>query len=164
MCVHMTDERRAELQTILDVHYAQAQDRFREYESQRLARRRAPKVIESHRAIEELTRKGMSARTVRDKLGLSLSSDQVSRIARQMVGPMGQGRNSFDNAISPTFMFYVVECLQSLGKDRYQCGICEARQTKPCIVHHTKYEGCTVYDLMYVCVSCNLSRVNKGLS
>jgi hypothetical protein len=88
----------------------------------------------------------------------------VQRVARERVGAVSTTNNSALNAISISMMPYVRECLRRLGKDPYLCEICDESQAKPCQIHHTKYDGATIYDLQYVCPSCNLARVNRGLS
>lgn len=49
------------------------------------------------------------------------------------------------------------------GLDPFTCGECGERQTRKCDIHHTKYEGATLFDLMFVCRTCNLAPRNKGL-
>lgn len=53
------------------------------------------------------------------------------------------------------FRDYVEECLRSMGKNFEICEICGDELKKP-YIHHTKYDGATVYDLQIVCCSCNL--------
>lgn len=121
-------------------------------------------VTERDKNIVALTMQGMSAKTVGEKLGLSLSSERIGAIARKHLGRAKEGNNSRAFAIGPNMMPYVKEALRRLGKDPTTCEICGAQPKRGCIIHHTKYEGCTIYDLMYICTSCNLSRMNKGLS
>lgn len=57
---------------------------------------------------------------------------------------------------------YIMECFKLMGKSTNiceQCGITD----KKLDIHHTKYDGATVYDLQLVCRSCNLKADNKGL-
>lgn len=114
-----------------------------------------------------LTNHGLSARKIRKYLhNPLLSAKAINKYVLKKLGPAPKGNASLEkhNQISVTFMPYVIEALTRLGKDRYTCEICLEPVPKGCIVHHTKYEGATVYDLMYVCGSCNLSRANKGLA
>jgi hypothetical protein len=121
-------------------------------------------MTERDAQIIELTKRGLSARNVRDRLGLSLSVRQVQRIAHRHVGAVVEGNSSATNFIPIAFMPIVKEALRRLGKDASTCEMCGATPRRGCIVHHKKYEGCTIYDLMYICSSCNNARVNKGLS
>ena len=57
---------------------------------------------------------------------------------------------------------YIVECLRLLGKTFDHCEQCDKRTTK-LDVHHTKYDGATIYDLELVCRACNLKAENKYL-
>lgn len=114
-----------------------------------------------------LTNHGLSAQKIRKHLhNPSLSTQAIQKYILKKLGPAVTGNASQErhNQITGTFMPYVIEALTRLGKDRYTCEICLEPVPKGCIVHHTKYEGATVYDLMYVCGSCNLSRANKGLN
>lgn len=112
--------------------------------------------------IIELARKGLSARKIKERLCLEITSEQVGRIVRKHLGHATFGNNSIANAIN-SLRPYVVECLARLGKDPLVCEICLEPQPTPCDIYHTKYEGATIYDLQYVCRSCNLARANIGL-
>jgi hypothetical protein len=41
--------------------------------------------------------------------------------------------------------------------------MCGAKPESGCQIHHTKYDGATIYDLMYVCQHCNVLGENRGL-
>jgi len=113
--------------------------------------------------IVELTRSGMSARTIKCKLGLGLTVRSIQRVAENYVGPTSKVANSWANQLPIELRPHIIWCLEQLGLDPHTCAICKERQTKKCDIHHTKYEGATIYDLQYVCRSCNLARVNHGL-
>lgn len=117
--------------------------------------------------IYELTASGLSARKVQQRLGQPLTVRQVQRIAASFYGRTDKSQvfKSAEYQITPgRFRDAVVSCLERLGKDPFFCENCQEPQEKKCDIHHTKYEGATIYDLRYVCRSCNLSRVNKGLA
>lgn len=65
--------------------------------------------------------------------------------------------------MSPMFREYVLECFRRLGKVFNRCEQCDVITTK-LEIHHTKYEGATLYDLQLVCHRCNLQSYNKGLA
>lgn len=111
-----------------------------------------------------LTKHGLSVRKIQEHLSQPMNARAINRYVTKKLGPAPKGNLSKENAIQPAFMPYVVEALRRLGKNPYICELCDDPVPKGCIVHHTKYEGATVYDLMYICTSCNLSRANKGLS
>lgn len=120
-------------------------------------------MTERDAAIIDLTKQGLSAHKVRDRLGLSCSVRQVQRVARKAV-QTGSAANSTLYQFPLMMRDYIEWCLEQRGLDEHVCGICGERQAKKCDIHHTKYEGATVYDLMYVCRSCNCARVNCGLA
>lgn len=139
-------------------------DLIREANEQRAEAALIPPTNERDIEIVRLTKLGLSAPKIRDRMGLAVSSHRVNTIARRHLGPMRKGNNSKAYQIAPSFMPYVKEALRRLGKDSTTCEICEDKPKRGCVVHHTKYEGVTVYDLMYICTSCNLARENKGLN
>ena len=51
--------------------------------------------------------------------------------------------------------------VHKLGKDPNLCELCG--RVGRMDIHHTKYEGATLYDLIFACRSCNLQTENKGL-
>lgn len=116
------------------------------------------------RQILELTGKGMSAETIRRKLGLTIGTRAVQRVQQRHLGKVSTINNSRDNQIPIQLRPYVIACLAWLGKDPQTCEICEAGVPDGCQIHHTKYKGATIYDLMYICGSCNKARANRGLA
>lgn len=160
-----------ELQVVLDAHYGI----FPATEPKR-TRKTPAKFVHAVRPFPTITddmhdtmrilllaKHGLSAKKIAPYLSSQTTPDAINRYARKILGPMRKGSNSLENNISPSFMPYVHECLERLGKDRFTCELCLEPVPKGCNVHHTKYQGATVYDLMYICTSCNLSRENKGL-
>jgi hypothetical protein len=121
-------------------------------------------MTERDNQIIELARKGLSARKIRERLNLDITSRAINRIVLKHLGPRPDVSNSHDNQIPIVMMPLIKECLRRLSKDSMTCEICEEPQSKPCEIHHTKYEGATIYDLQYVCKSCNLAFMNRGLS
>lgn len=51
--------------------------------------------------------------------------------------------------------------IHRLGKDPNLCELCG--RVGKMDIHHTKYVGATLYDLVFACRSCNLQPQNKGL-
>lgn len=113
--------------------------------------------------IVELTKSGLPARKVRERMHGTVSVDTVQRIARKYVGKVSSDNPSIEYQIPVTMRPYIDFCMAQLGKDPYLCEICGEPQTKKCDVHHTKYEGATIYDLRYACRSCNCARAGHGL-
>lgn len=111
-----------------------------------------------------LTKHGLSAVKIRRYLKSTYTNDQITRYVRRKLGPRRAGNTSMQiDWIPVSFMPYIHYCLEHIGKDRYRCELCLDQVPKGCVVHHTKYEGATIYDLMYLCQSCNLARENTGL-
>lgn len=114
--------------------------------------------------IITLTKHGLSARKIQKYLKTPLTIRVITSHATRVLGPRRRANNSSANLITASFMPYVQWCLEQIGKDKYTCELCLEPVPKGCIVHHTKYEGATIYDLMYICGSCNLARENVGLT
>ncbi|MEW1951073.1 hypothetical protein AB0280_17700 [Pseudarthrobacter sp902506025] len=110
-----------------------------------------------------LTKHGLAVSKIKKYLSEPKSDRAINKYVVKKLGASRKGGVSRENWIRPSFMVYVVEALERLGKDRYTCELCLEHVPQGCVVHHTKYEGATIYDLMYICYSCNLSRENKGL-
>ena len=68
-----------------------------------------------------------------------------------------------DDVTRATLRPYIFECFRRLGKDFNKCEQCGVTGKK-LDIHHTKYDGATVYDLQLVCRSCNLSSDNRLLA
>jgi hypothetical protein len=107
----------------------------------------------------------MAASKIKKRLGLDMSIEQINRIQRTHLGALNplNVSNSTDYLLKQ-MRPYVEECLRRLGKDPFLCETCEEYQLKKCDIHHTRYEGATIYDLAYACRSCNRARANVGLS
>lgn len=59
---------------------------------------------------------------------------------------------------------YVVAIFDMWGKDWHKCELCRKRITgQRGELHHTKYEGATIYDLLIVCHGCNMKEPNLRL-
>lgn len=122
-------------------------------------------MLNDRQRIIVLIKRGLAAVKIRRHLTQQISVKRISSYANKVLGPAPNGiNNSRANQIHPSDMPYVLEAMRRLGKNRLQCEICLDPVPGGCIVHHTKYEGATVYDLMFVCGSCNQARANKGLS
>lgn len=115
--------------------------------------------------IIALAQSGLSARKIRERLALEVSTRQVQRIVRRELGAIPPNANSFLYSLDANMRIYVEPLMtEALGKDPHMCEICGERQQRKCDIHHKKYEGATLYDLQFVCRSCNLAHVNMGLA
>lgn len=121
-------------------------------------------IPERHKAMVGLVLDGLSARKIQERLKIPHTDKWVSNLMRNYLGPVERTTNSYDNQIHPNMRPYIHSCLEQRGKDRYTCERCGDHQTESCEIHHTKYEGATIYDLQYVCRSCNLARAGQGIS
>lgn len=72
-------------------------------------------------------------------------------------------RLPIDDKARSTLRPYIMECFRRMGKDLNKCEQCGSTEKK-LDIHHTKYDGATVYDLQLVCRSCNLSLDNLSLA
>lgn len=112
-----------------------------------------------------LTSHGISAAKIRPYLRRPIETRVIQRRAAKKLGPQRTGRTSTEVTWIASWMFPIIHpLLAELGKDRYRCDLCAEPVPGGCSIHHTRYEGSTIYDLMYVCRSCNLARENKGLT
>lgn len=59
---------------------------------------------------------------------------------------------------------YVMAIWEADSKDLTNCELCkEPVEGKNAGIHHTKYEGATLYDLVWACHYCNTRPINKYL-
>lgn len=125
----------------------------------------SPSLPELDRQVIALTRKGLSARKIKNELGLYVDVRTVQKIQQKHFGTLKRVTSwSREYHITAHFMLIIDECLRMLGKDPMFCEICEMWQARKCDVHHMKYEGATIYDLQYACRSCNTARMGQNLS
>ena len=121
-------------------------------------------MTERDAQIIELSRSGLSAKKIRERLNLSISIRRVQNIIRKELGTVKRSSYSKANALyhlRPLVFYCMTELL---GKDPRVCEVCREHQDKLCEIHHTKYEGATLYDLQFVCRSCNLARNGQGIT
>lgn len=71
-------------------------------------------------------------------------------------------RLQIDDDTRETLRPEIMECFRRMGKSFTRCEQCGI-ETDKLEIHHTKYEGATVYDLQLLCRSCNLSGRNLYL-
>ena len=57
---------------------------------------------------------------------------------------------------------YVIPVMMSRGHDPSHCELCGVVLENPTI-HHKKYDGATVEDLVFACMRCQNKPLNKGL-
>lgn len=73
--------------------------------------------------------------------------------------------NSVIFGLDRTFRHLVWQLMVTeLGLDPNTCQFCEVEVPHGCDIHHTKYEGATIFDLRFVCRRCNLQPENMGLA
>ncbi|MCA1565851.1 MAG: hypothetical protein LC803_09475 [Acidobacteria bacterium] len=115
--------------------------------------------------IIELSRTGLSANKIRIRLKLPITTRQVQRIIAERRGPVPKesGRLHMDSFGSGAFRSIVEQLMIARGLDPHVCGVCKVRQLAKCDIHHLKYDGATIEDVIFVCRSCNLAREQMGL-
>lgn len=115
--------------------------------------------------ILRLSRHGLSASKIRLKLTLPIGTRQVQRLIADHRGPVPKdsGRQHMDEFGSGAFRSIVEQLMVARGLDPHVCGICKVRQLRKCDIHHLKYDGATIEDVIFACRSCNLAREQKGL-
>lgn len=117
--------------------------------------------------IIALLREGHGPAFIIEKLGLKISKRWVQRIAVQngIVRPhQTAGRLDSDHYTSPIRDIILHALIELRGLDPHVCSDCGAQSKQMHDIHHTKYEGATIYDLAFLCRKCNTSPRNVGLS
>jgi hypothetical protein len=66
-----------------------------------------------------------------------------------------------DNAI--VTMNLIRPLLKQMGRDFHTCEVCGEHFDEELGVHHPKYEGCTIHDLVICCNKCNLQSERTNL-
>lgn len=129
---------------------------------EQLSTRRAYPRLTGNETVEQLIQRGLSAKKIKARLGTDVTERQINRYGMKLLGPVEQNLSTEYalNELRP----YIEACLEWLGRDPFWCECCEETQAKKCVIHHTRYAGCTLYDLAYICQSCNLARGNLGLN
>lgn len=121
-------------------------------------------MVKDEDVIVELMKQGLGGTAIRE-LYPETKPGAMFRLYRKAfpVRRTNPGK-SHEYAIGPAFAPIVEECLRRIGKDKATCEMCGAKPKGGCTIHHTKYEGATIYDLMYVCKSCNTAPANTRLA
>jgi hypothetical protein len=118
--------------------------------------------------ILEMLRQGRGSAEIIERLGLTLGRRQIQKIAKShgIMRPQQRiGRLDEDALGAGPFRSIIEYCLvEHRGLDPYKCSDCGRRMKKKCDIHHTKYDGATIYDLAFVCRRCNTSPRNVGLA
>ena len=71
-------------------------------------------------------------------------------------------RHKTDNFEENALRHIIIRLMEQNGQDRSVCGMCD--KIGPTVIHHTKYDGATIYDLIFVCQKCNTQPENKHLT
>lgn len=61
------------------------------------------------------------------------------------------------------FREIVIMLLKKIGKDFKRCEQCNEELSGKFVLHHTKYDGATIYDLEVICQRCNTQPENRFL-
>lgn len=123
------------------------------------------------REIVDLWESGLSPAEIIDRLHLTISPRQVQRIGsargdrkRREVSRLTTGRIAADDmARSGPLGDIVRQLTKARGDDPHTCAICGVHSDKELTIHHTKYQGATIEDLVFACWNCQMHPVNKGL-
>lgn len=72
-------------------------------------------------------------------------------------------RQTIDGLGTGAWRQIVEHCLRKIGHTFDHCELCGVTDKK-LDIHHTKYDGATIYDLQVVCHKCNTQEVNRYLA
>jgi hypothetical protein len=122
--------------------------------------------IWNRQAIVELWNRGMSASRIIEELSLDVTVRQVQRIGAEYGNRKvrASGRLQADQDFIRLYRPLLEPLMASRGHDPYRCDLCGKVSDKKRTIHHTKYEGATLDDLVYACWSCQHQASNHGLA
>lgn len=123
-------------------------------------------LLDDQQRILILTKRGMAVpKIMRHLTSPNWTQRQINRFVVKHLGPARRPvANSRNHHLSAREVEWFTRILvEQYGKDQHQCEICLDPVPNGATLHHTKYEGATIFDLLFVCQSCNLARENVGL-
>src|SRR6476469_6275204 len=100
--------------------------------------------------IVQLWNEGESAIQIVERLGLDITVRQVQRIGQAE----GNRKLRHKGEWGSSFKYIVHRLMIDRGDDPNLCALCGDRSEKPMTIHHTKYEGATLADLVFACMAC----------
>jgi hypothetical protein len=115
--------------------------------------------------IIELWNEGESAGQIVQRLHLPITVRQVQRIGAEYGSRRlrASGRLASDDYINP-LKDIIIQLMVQRGDDPHLCALCGDRSEKRMTIHHTRYEGATLADLVFACMRCQLQWENRGLA
>lgn len=124
----------------------------------------------NRKEIVELWNAGRAAREIVDELKLDINIRTVQRIGARygdhklrMRARMG-GRLDIDDYNDGTFRRILIALMVERGDDPHKCALCGVTSEEMMTIHHTKYVGATLADLVFACMSCQSKWENKALA
>jgi 5-methylcytosine-specific restriction endonuclease McrA len=75
-----------------------------------------------------------------------------------------RGRLKADGAFVKEYRSVIEQILMARGLDPFTCTLCRKPTHQKCDIHHTKYQGATINDLVFACRKCNTQQENRGLA
>lgn len=115
--------------------------------------------------VIELWNQGVSASRIIERLDLDVTVRQVQRIGARYGNRKARMSGSLGRAEwGSSFKDIVIQLMIQRGDNPYKCALCDKVSEKRMTVHHTKYEGATLADLVFACMRCQLQFENRGLT
>jgi hypothetical protein len=117
--------------------------------------------------IIELWNDGKSAHKIVDELDLPITVRQVQRIGAKLGNRRlrASGRIRADQDFVSLYRPLLVPLMEEQGKNELICGLCGFTDgKKKMTIHHTKYNGATINDLVFACWRCQHKPDNHGLA
>lgn len=107
---------------------------------------------------------GWSAERIKEHLELDVSVRQIQRIGAEFGSRRLRTSNRLrmDDYISP-LREIIIQLMIQRGDDPHVCALCGKRDGKQMTIHHKRYEGATLADLVFACMQCQLQWANRGL-
>lgn len=122
---------------------------------------------EDYENICDLYVEGLGPAAIIERLGLSIGKRRIQRIVKErgLTKPHERGGRLDSDSLGtgPLSQIIMQTMVEVRGLDPHLCSQCGRRMVKRCDIHHTKYAGATVYDLVFLCRRCNTSPQNVGL-
>jgi hypothetical protein len=120
----------------------------------------------NRKEIVELWNDGKSARQIVEELDLPITVRQVQRIGAELGNRKlrASGRLRADQDFVSLFRPIIEPLMIKNGQDPHKCALCGKESEEKLTIHHTKYAGATIYDLVFACWSCQHLASNHGLA
>lgn len=114
--------------------------------------------------ILKLWNEGLSASRIKEQLKLDITIRQIQRIGAKGGNRKLRRSGRIDEEFDTQFRDIVRQLMIERGDDPYLCSLCGVLSEKRMTIHHTKYDGATLSDLVFACMGCQQQFKSRGLA